>query len=269
MEALAAALGAMVLAAIFTLGGAGLKKVSQILRARMGSGSREAEKPSANREKSDRQNALNANGPLQEKLEQCIRIALEYRGSAALRMVAEQQQMDSEERLTWRAAFPQQWATTRRGKLLQLLWLPLIAPLALVFIYTLVPLFQLFQRHRTRNRVRAAGYALSEAKIRRLAQQCTHGTLYEFWLAHGLPGRTSDINSESRRECLERWIDILYGRSMAVVLQIAERVYDVRTEHARATAQFCAAGGSVSLADSVDVVVRQLSQQLPPFRSIS
>lgn len=211
---------------------------------------------------------MNANSPLQEKLEQCIRIALEYRGSAALRMDAEQQQVDSDERLTWRAAFPQQWATTTRGKLIQLLWLPVIVPLALVFIYTLVPLFQIFQRHRTRNKVRAAGYALSETRIRRLAQQSTPGTLYEFWLAHGLPGRTSDINSESRRECLERWIDILYGRGMAVVLRIAERVDDVRAEHARATAQFCAAGGSVSLADPVDVVVRQLTQQLAPFRSL-
>jgi len=57
MEALAAALGAMVLAAIFTLGGASLTKVSQIVRTRRrASGSRKAEKPSENREKSDRQN---------------------------------------------------------------------------------------------------------------------------------------------------------------------------------------------------------------------
>ena len=211
---------------------------------------------------------MNTHVPTLEKIEQCIRIALEYRGSAALRTSAEQQEIDSDERLTWRAAFPQQWAATTRGKLMQLLWLPLITPLALIFIYIFVPLLHLVRRHSTRNKVRAAGYALSETKIRRLAQQSTHETLYEFWLAHGLPGRTSDINSELRRECLERWIDILYGRGMAVVLRIAERVDDVRAKHTRATAQCFAAGGSVSLSDSVDVVVRQSSQQLPPFRHL-
>jgi len=206
---------------------------------------------------------------LYDKKEQCIRIALEYRALAALRVEAEEHRVNPDQQLQWRDCFPERWASTTRNRVLQVLLFPLVVPLLLIAMVTLVPVFRFFRRRKIRKVVRDAGGALLETRIRRLAQDSQHATLQDFWQEHGLPKRTEGVEFKYREECLERWISVLYGREALVALGIGERVTNRCTEHAHVSARFSAAGGSISFLDPLDSITREVSQTLPSLRALA
>jgi hypothetical protein len=201
------------------------------------------------------------------KVAGCIRIASEYRGVADLRSYSEQQQEDKQQRLTWRAAFPTHWAPTLSGKVTQILFVPLLLPFLLLFVFVFAPAVDLLRRAKRGKRALRRGSSLMKASVESLARGSRHANLCDLWSAHGLPERSCSVDFASRRECLERWVDLLYGNGMAIVMRVKQRVEEKRISQARARAELFAQGGHISFVDPVDAVVRELAESLPEFQS--
>jgi len=204
-----------------------------------------------------------------EKVERCIRIATEYRGTAELRGYSEQRREDDEQKLTWHAAVPDKWADTLGGRIAQVVFIPLLFPLVLVFVYVIAPLITLVRKERRAKQTLRGGETLIPSNIEALARASTYTNLYDLWLEHGLPGRSSNVDFLQRAECLERWVDTLYGSGVAVIMRVKHRVEEVRSAHSRTMAELSARGGHMTLADPVDSVARELGKALPTFRSVS
>lgn len=202
------------------------------------------------------------------KIASCIRIASEYRGVGDLRGFAEQEASNKERKLSWRSAFPDHWAPTFGGRVVQLVAIPVLLPLLLFFVLVIVPLTDLIQKIRSGKTVLAHGEMLTEPAIDSLAEASKATTLDELWATHGLPGRMSSVDFNARCQCLERWIDILYGSGMSVVMRVRRRVEEKRSSQGKLSAEFSQAGGHISFADAVDTLVKELGKQLPPFRQL-
>ena len=203
------------------------------------------------------------------KVERCIRVAAEYRGAAELRNFSEQRHRDKEQELTWRAAIPSKWASTLGGKAVQVLLIPFLFPFVLFFIYVIAPLITLAQEKTSVKRTLRHGEALTAANIDSLARASSHTNLFDLWLNHGLREHSSVVDIASRRECLERWVDILYGSGMAATMGVKQRVEELRAAQARTMADFSIQGGHISFVDPVDFVARELAERLPTFRPSS
>lgn len=201
------------------------------------------------------------------KVAECIRIANEYRGIAELRDYSEEEESDREGHLTWRAAIPDKWSPTFVGRFTQVLVVPVLLPFLLLLVYVIAPIVEQVRKRKRQKRILSHGKYLKRENLEALATSTTVTNLYDLWYEHGLPGHPSEVDLDARRQCLERWIDTLYGSGMSVVFRVKQRVEEVRAEHARASAAFHAQGGHISLMDPVDVVARELSGQLPDFRS--
>ena len=203
------------------------------------------------------------------KVERCIHIAAEYRGAAELRNYSEQGQRDKEQELTWRAAIPNKWASTLGGKVVQVLLIPFLFPFVLFFIYVIAPLLTLARKKKSAKRALRHGETLITANIESLARASSHTNLFDLWLDHGLPKHSSVVDVASRRECLERWVDILYGSGMAVTMRVKQRVEEEHAAQGKTMAEFRAQGGHISFVDPVDSVARELAGRLPTFRPSS
>ncbi len=204
-----------------------------------------------------------------DRIERCIRIATEYCGAAELRDFSEQCREDSEQKLNWRAALPDKWADTLGGRIAQVAFTPLLFPLVLVFVYVIAPLITLARKKRSATKTLRRGETLIPSNIEALARASKQDNLYDLWLEHGLPGRSSNVDFLHRSECLERWVDTLYGSGMAVIMRVRHRVEEVRSAHSRSMAEFSARGGHITLVDPVDSVARELAKGLPTFRPVA
>lgn len=201
-----------------------------------------------------------------EKIGRSIQIAAEYRSAAELLEYSAQRQQDKEQALTLCAAFPDKWSETIVGRIFQVLLIPLMLPFLLLLIYVIAPLVTIFRRGKSAKEALQHGETLMPSNIQSLASASSHTDLYDLWCDHGLPDRASIVSFDVRRECLERWVDTLYGSGMSVVMHVKQRVEDVRGEHAKSAAAFSAQGGHISFIDPVDSVARELARQLPVFR---
>lgn len=201
------------------------------------------------------------------KVAECIRIASEYRAIAELRHYSQADQSDVERRLTWRAAIPDKWSPTFIGRLTQVVVIPIVLPFLLLLIYVIAPIVEQIRKRRRQRRILSHGKHFVRENLEALATSTTVTNIYDLWCEHGLCDDSSGLDLDARRQCLERWIDMLYGSGMSVVFRVKQRVEEVRAEHARASAEFHGQGGHISLMDPVDVVARELSGQLPNFRS--
>lgn len=201
-----------------------------------------------------------------QKIEKCLRIANEYRGVAELRNFTETRLEDAEAKLTWRSAFPQRWATSVGGRIGQIILTPIMAPFTLVFVYVVAPLVNLYRSLLGAKQALSHGNVMIESSIRELASRCNHDNLYTLWLEFGLAERTSRVSFSSRVECLERWVDVLYGGGMASVMQVRNGVEGLLRKQESTQASFGAAGGHSSHVDPVDHFARDLSSRLAKFR---
>lgn len=200
---------------------------------------------------------------------ECIRIANEYRGIAELRDYSEEEENNRERSLTWRAAIPDKWSPTFVGRFTQVLVVPVLLPFLLLFVYVIAPIVEQVRKRRRQKRILSHGKYLKRENLEALATSTTATNLYDLWHEHGLLGHSSEVDLDARRQCLERWIDTLYGSGMSVVFRVKQRVEEKRASQARAMVEFSAQGGHISFVDPVDAVVRELAEGLPEFQSSS
>ncbi len=199
-----------------------------------------------------------------EKLADCMRIANEYRAIADVTLAAHLEDEEGEHKLTLRNAFPSAWSPTLGGKLLQIFVVPLVLLVTLTLILVIAPIARLLRRNKVGRTSIEQGRELSLAALQIIASSIESATFEDFWRAHGLPERASQVSFDSRLECVERWMDVLYGKGVSVVTRVRIRVNELMEAQANASAAFSAAGGSISFVDPIDAVVGELSDELPP-----
>ena len=130
----------------------------------------------------------------------------------------------------------------------------------------IAPIVDLSRKVRSGRKTLAHGQLLTQSAINSVADASAATTLYELWITHGLSGGMSPDDFASRCQCLERWVDILYGSGMSVVMRVKARVEERRASQAIAAAKFGQVGGHISFVDPIDAFVEELSRELPPFR---
>jgi hypothetical protein len=174
--------------------------------------------------------------------------------------------VEKERKLALRDAFPSKWASSLFGKIAQVILFPLIVAFTLMAIYIVSPIANIVRMKNAGKDSIATGRSISDLNTGHLAENCKASVLSELWSEHGLSERISTVTDITRGECLERWLDALYGKGIAVVSRVRPRLREKLDQRAGAKASSAVSGISISQTDAVDELVQELSTELPSFR---
>ena len=201
----------------------------------------------------------------EEKLCRCIRLAAEYRAIVALQEVTDAQRDDSTNGVNWHALFSERWPQAFTGKLKRLGVLLIGVPLGLLYVSVLMPMERLGRKRKAAKvALLQSAPELDDHAIRRRAASSVHNRLYPLWQEFGLHS-SQHVPFDRRIECLERWIDILYGSSIASALDTKNRILSARDEQNRSRRGYANIGATVTFTDPIDVVAARISEELEPI----
>jgi len=203
---------------------------------------------------------------IEDKIAVCIRLASEYRVLASASSSAHFDDVEIKRKMTFRDAIPKKWSPSILGKIAQVLLFPVIIAFALIIIYIASPISNIFRTKNAGKASIATGRSISDSTVARLAAETDATCLLALWNQHGLSERSSSVGFAARVECLERWVDVLYGKGMAIVSRIRPRIDESQAERANARVSMKSIGVSISQTDAIDDLVGELSAELPSFR---